>query len=412
MSFSQVLRNSLSVEKTTPAFCETCKKFTPTNQYARVTDLPQILSVNCGLKNEKEMNFLKKQLNRNQTNSVVNETVTAPLSSTPIKPCRYGTNCSRVDCHFAHSDRQSPASNSINNSSTTNSNGSSRSNIWFPHNFTMEINELNELTIDSATDNNDDSSMSTNKSIDKTNDDLDISELTITVDKNDSELKDGCKINRKIYKLTAVVCQVINGNQRNLVALISVGGQYHKAKLAEHNQQISAQWYIFNDFSIAPVSEQEAVWFTLDWKVPCVLFYSSTEAIEHDGKDITIESLQNNPFIHVSFWQSFESLNIDTKFSKNSKNLTNCYVYLQDIFSQQICKNKQYDLTFKPLTADEMPKKGELVAMDAEFVTLNPEENEIRPDGKMATIKPSHMSVARITCIRGFVSSSTCSTYS
>lgn len=52
--------------------------------------------------------------------------------------------------------------------------------------------------------------------------------------------------------------------------------------------------------SIAPVSEQEAVWFTLDWKVPCVLFYSSTEAIEHNGKDITIEAMSNNPFIHVS----------------------------------------------------------------------------------------------------------------
>lgn len=248
MTFSQVLRNSLSVEKTTPAFCETCKKFTPTNQYARVTELPQILSINCGLKNEKEMNFLKRQLNRsNATNgsSTSGETVSVPSSSTPIKPCRYGTNCSRVDCHFAHSDRKSPATNSANNSNASTSNGSTRSNIWFPHQFTMAIDENNDLKIHSTTDIDEESI--NNKSNEQSADDLNVSDMTITADEI-SATDETDNENKKTYKLTAVVCQVINGNQMNLVALISVGEQYHKAKIAEYDPSHGGQWYIFNDF--------------------------------------------------------------------------------------------------------------------------------------------------------------------
>lgn len=161
MTFNQVLRHSLSVEKTTPAFCEICKKFTPTNQYARVTDLPQILSINCGLVNEKEMTFLRKQMNRSTSNCSTTETTSQPpTTSTPIKPCRYGANCSRVNCHFAHSEQKKVESNVLKSKkdeastaaaaatistippATTSTSG--RGSAWFPLRFAMEIDRTSD----------------------------------------------------------------------------------------------------------------------------------------------------------------------------------------------------------------------------------------------------------------------------
>lgn len=127
-------------------------------------------------------------------------------------------------------------------------------------------------------------------------------------------------------------------------------------------------WYIFNDFSISPVSVQEAVWFTLDWKVPCVLFYTSTSLRDEMGDNKEYLTQYVNPFTNDLF--------METSPTAEDKN-------------------------FKPLGQEEIFQSGDLVAMDAEFVTLNPEESEIRSDGKLSTVKPSHMSVARITCIRG-----------
>lgn len=118
---------------------------------------------------------------------------------------------------------------------------------------------------------------------------------------------------QKDYKLTAIICQISNGSQQSLVALIYVDSNYHKSKVSGYDTN-AGQWYIFNDFSIAPISYEEVVWFTLDWKVPCVLFYSSVDSIDQPSRQTPIQHQLDNPFIHVSIFtqikQKFFSLSL------------------------------------------------------------------------------------------------------
>ncbi|XP_026676280.1 PAN2-PAN3 deadenylation complex catalytic subunit PAN2 [Diaphorina citri] len=185
------------------------------------------------------------------------------------------------------------------------------------------------------------------------------------IDEVAAQIKEENNQDKKLYDLSAVVCYV-HEEKKNLVSIINVPASYHKNPSLPN----SPQWYIFNDICISQVTGQEAIWFSLDWKIPCVLYYT-----EH--------SLMTSP-LTTEFPPEPISRGVFSEDVSLAENNRGCRA-----------------ITFTPLTLDETPQPGELVAMDAEFVTLNQEESEIRSGGKLSTVKPSHYSVARITCVRG-----------
>ncbi|MEE6512994.1 hypothetical protein FKM82_020413 [Ascaphus truei] len=167
-----------------------------------------------------------------------------------------------------------------------------------------------------------------------------------------------------VYDLVATVVHILDPRTGgSLVAHIKVGETYHQRKEGVTHQQ----WYLFNDFLIEPVDKCEAVQFDMTWKVPSILFYAKR--------------------------------NLNSKYNQTIKNPIEASVLLAEASLAR--KQRKCHANFIPLLLNEMPQAGELVGLDAEFVTLNQEEAELRSDGTKSTIKPSQMSVARISCVRG-----------
>uniref|UniRef100_A0A8C4SPI4 PAN2-PAN3 deadenylation complex catalytic subunit PAN2 n=1 Tax=Erpetoichthys calabaricus TaxID=27687 RepID=A0A8C4SPI4_ERPCA len=160
-----------------------------------------------------------------------------------------------------------------------------------------------------------------------------------------------------VYDLVATVPHILDSRTGgNLVAHIKVSETYHQRKEGVTHQQ----WYLFNDFLIEPIDK---VKISTKWML--AVFYVSVI--------LTNSDFFNNP-IEASVLLAEASL---------------------------ARKQRKTHATFIPLMLSEMPQAGDLVGLDAEFVTLNQEEAELRSDGTKSTIKPSQMSVARITCVRG-----------
>jgi PAB-dependent poly(A)-specific ribonuclease subunit 2 len=126
-------------------------------------------------------------------------------------------------------------------------------------------------------------------------------------------------------------------------------------------------WYLFNDFLVRKIRHEEVFSFKGNWKTPAVLQYTRVE----------LDSL----------------LDLDVLPSKVD------YSLLFEDFS--IAESPNADPQHEVLKEDEMPKAGTLVAIDAEFVALQQEETEIRSDGTKSLIRPSTLTLARVSVLRG-----------
>ena len=320
--FGQVLCSSLCTEQVTPAWCEKCRKYQPTTQSRRLQSLPYTLSLNAGMDNPGDLAFWNTQMTLILEES---EGKTAPAPSSPTKQappagqkaCRYASSCTRPDCKFWHAGHELLKEPALDV-------GDQLAKIhksWVPFEVTLHLTE--DGTVHPA-----------------------------------NELEGRQVKESRTYHLYAVCCNVVdpvNPEASSLVSCVQVGPSYH----ARIGSPVS-QWYIFNDFTITPIPQQEATWFNLKWKVPCILCFAAAEVPKS-----LMELEYRNP------------ISVD--------------IFAEDKNVVQRVKRT----TFTPLGSEELPKKGDLVAIDAEFVTLNQEEAELRSDGKVSTVKAAHMSVAR-----------------
>ncbi|XP_063236663.1 PAN2-PAN3 deadenylation complex catalytic subunit PAN2 [Bacillus rossius redtenbacheri] len=328
-SFSDVVLRSLATEKDTRAWCEECRRYQPTRQVRRVRSLPPVLAMNCGLDNPKDKAFWQTQMDLLVRKAL--EKSPGAGAGSRGRPCRYGANCSRHGCRFSHG-RSSEAT------AVPGASHLYHTHSWLPLHLRLALRTDGNLHAEDVPPS---------RAGTPAPDSVEQFEQSVT------------------YDLSAVVCFVndpLNGERRNLVGLIRSSPEPGQDPACPPE----GQWHIFNDFSIVPIPAQEAAWFNLEWKVPCVLYWV----------DRALPPEPSAPRSPLS----------------------------EDVFCEDVClaRNRAGAVTFTPLAPGEMPGKGDLVAMDAEFVTLNQEEAELRSDGKMSTIKPCHMSVARITCVRGY----------
>ncbi|KAI0035067.1 ubiquitin carboxyl-terminal hydrolase-domain-containing protein [Vararia minispora EC-137] len=162
------------------------------------------------------------------------------------------------------------------------------------------------------------------------------------------------------YEIRSIVCKIVAKDKRShLVALV---------KVPEAEDPFNSAWYLFNDFLVQNISEDEALSFPGAWKVPAILYL---ERVDVRGA-LDLSCLPEKIDMSILSRDTSISLNRDPSLIKHA-----------------------------PLEPYELPTPGTVVAIDAEFVMMQREEVDLRSDGTKTVLRPPRLSLARVSVLRG-----------
>ncbi|CAG0913799.1 unnamed protein product [Notodromas monacha] len=360
VTFHQVLEKSLNFDQTNSCWCETCHKYRPTKMTRRFESIPFVFAMNCGLTTDDDVEFFKEQLELLKENQDAKHAAESARGVSKPIACRFGINCNRPMCRYSH-DNPASVTGTFTGGVAGFTGGTSTS--WIPEYFIvrwMKDGRVEILPLDAK------ELPKTMKNLREESAKKEANETPKAggeVDANDPEIS-GVK-EAIVYALSSVVSHVsdpAHPDKNNLVAAINVGPTYHQRMVGSPVNHIT------------PISKEEATWFDPKWKLPAVLYFSRLT-----GDDALMQRIERMEKL------SFPDLSVEVLRSRS-------------LVPRPLSNDTN---TFLPVQPDENFKKGDVVAIDAEFVTLNQEDMELRSDGTKATLKPSLLSVARISVLRG-----------
>ncbi|TFL07786.1 ubiquitin carboxyl-terminal hydrolase-domain-containing protein [Pterulicium gracile] len=165
------------------------------------------------------------------------------------------------------------------------------------------------------------------------------------------------------YRVRALVVQTAGKHKHpHLSAIIRV------SDAEKRGAEFKSPWFVFNDFVVTNVTEDDALGFSGSWKVPAIVYL---ERVDIDSMlNLSCLPQQMNPAI----------LCRDTSISQNR---------MPSMIKQRL------------LTYDKLPKPGTKIAIDSEFVAMQQEDSEHRSDGSKKVIRPAIYGLARVSVLRG-----------